>query len=127
MTTDHTKVTIIGGDPVVGEALEVLLQAAGYRTQFLPESAMDELLGELLAGSRLLIIAPLLSTKRRKALLETILGPTTPVNIPVLQLLPANGEQHPRGGRTLLWPCSGEELKRAIDTLLFDQGRFEPA
>jgi hypothetical protein len=127
MTTVHTKVTILGGDPVVGEALEVLLQAAGYRPRFLPESAIDELPGELLAGSRLLIIAPVFSTKRRMALLETILGPTTPVNIPVLQLLPANGEHHPRGGRTLLWPCSGEELKRAIDALLFEQGRFDPA
>ena len=126
MSTAHTKVAIIGGDPIVGEALEVLLQAAGYRTRFLPESAMDELLGELLADSQLLLIAPVLSAKRRKALLETILGPSTPVNIPVLQLLPANGGHHLQGGRFVLWPCSGGELKRAIDALLFGQGRSDP-
>jgi hypothetical protein len=127
MTTVHTKVAILGGDPVVGEALEVLLQAAGYRTRFLPESVLDdELLGELLADSQLLLVAPVLSAKRHKALLEMMQGPTTPVNIPVLQLLPANGEQHSQGVRFVLWPCSGEELKRAIDALLLDRGGSDP-
>jgi hypothetical protein len=119
MSTAHTKVAIIGGDPVVGEALEVLLQAAGYRTRFLPESAIDEL-GELLADSQLLLVAPVFSAKRRKALLETMLSPTTPVNIPVLELLPANGGRHLQGEHIVLWPCSGEELKRTIDALLVD-------
>jgi len=126
MTADRTKVTIIGRDPVVGEVLEALLQAAGYRPRFLPESAMDELPGELLEGSRLLLIAPVLSAERRKALLEMMQDPTTPVNVPILQLLPANGGQHLQGGRIVLWPCSGEELKRAIDALLFGQGRSDP-
>lgn len=127
MSTAHTNVTIIGGGPVVGEALEILLQAAGYRTRFLPESVMDELLGELLADSQLLLVAPVLSAERRKALLEMMLDPTTPVNIPVLQLLPANGGQHLQGGRSVLWPCSREELKREIDALLLEQGRSDPA
>lgn len=121
MTTVHTKVAIIGGDPVVGEALEVLLQASGYRTRFLPESVMDELLGELLADSQLLLVAPVLSAERRNTLLEMMLGPTKPVNIPVLQLLPANGGQHLQGEHIVLWPCSGKELKRAIDALLLTQ------
>jgi hypothetical protein len=127
MTTVHTKVTILGGDPVVGEALEVLLQAAGYCTRFLPESVMDELLGELLADTQLLLLAPVLSSERRKALLDMMQGPTTPVNIPVLELLPANGGQHLQGEHILLWPCSGEELKRAIDALLLDRGGSGPA
>lgn len=126
MSTAHTKVVIIGGDPVVGEALEVLLQAAGYRTRFLPESAMDELLSEVLADSQLLLIAPVLSAERRKALLEMMLSPTTSVNIPVLELLPANGGQHLQE-HIVLWPCSGEELKRAIDALLLNQGGSGPA
>jgi hypothetical protein len=117
MSTAYTKVVIIGGDPVVGEALEVLLQAAGYRTRFLPESVIDEL-GELLADSQLLLVAPVLSAERRKALLGTMLGPTTPVNIPVLELLPANGGQHLQGDHVLLWPCSTEELRRAVDAAL---------
>jgi hypothetical protein len=127
MSTAHTRVAIIGGDPVVGEALEALLQAVGYRTRFLPESVMDELLGELLADSQLLLIAPVLSAERRKVLLEMMLSPTTPVNIPVLELLPANGGRYLQGEHIVLWPCSGEELKLAIDALLLDQGRSNPA
>lgn len=127
MPVAHTKVAIFGGDPVIGEALEIMLQAVGYRTRFLPESVMDELLGELLADSQLLLVAPVLSAKRRKTLLEMKLSPTTPVNIPVLELLPANGGQHLQGGRTVLWPCSGEELKRAIDALLLDRCGSDPA
>jgi hypothetical protein len=121
------QVTIIGGDPVVGEVLEVLLQAGGYRTRFLPESMMDELPGDLLADSQLLLVAPVLSARRRKALLEMMLSPMMPVNIPVLQLLPANGGQHHRGEHIVLWPCSGDELKLAIDALLLDRGRSDPA
>ncbi len=119
MSTAHTKVTIIGGDPVVGEALEVLLQTTGCRARFLPESMMDEL-GGLLADSQLLVVAPTMSAERRKDLLERMSSPTTPVNIPVLELLPANGGQHLPGEHTVLWPCSGQELKRAIDALLLD-------
>jgi hypothetical protein len=122
MPVAHTKVAIVGGDPVVGEALEVMLQAAGYRTRFVPESVMDELLGELLADSQLLLVAPTLSAEGRKALLEIMLSSTMPVNFPILELLPANGGQHLQGAHIVLWPCSMEELKRAIDELLIDQG-----
>ncbi len=120
MSTAHTKVAIIGGDPIVGEALEVLLRAAGYRARFLPEFVMDEL-GELLADSQLLLVAPVLSAERRKALLEMMSSPATPVNIPVLELLPANGGQHLQGEYVLLWPCSTEELRRAIEAALLAQ------
>ena len=119
MSTAHTRVTIVGGDPVVGEALEVLLHAAGYRTRFLPESVMDEP-GEMLADSQLVLIAPALSAKRRKAFLEMMLS--SPMNIPLLELLPANGGQHLQAEHSVLWPCSREELKRAIDALLGDRG-----
>jgi hypothetical protein len=120
MSTTHTKVAIIGGDPVVGEALEVLLQTAGYRARFLSEPGADKL-GEMLADSQLLVVAPTLSVEHRKAVLEIMLSPQTPVNIPVLQLLPANGGQHLQGEHVLLWPCSTEDLRRAVDTALLAQ------
>jgi hypothetical protein len=116
--TSRAKVAIVGGDPVLGGALEVLLQAAGYRARFLSVPVVDKP-DELLAGFQLLIVAPALSAERRKALLDVILNPTAPVKIPVLELLPANGgEQHVRGKRAVLWPCPMEGLKRAIDALL---------
>ena len=127
MPVAHTKVAIFGGDPVIGEALEIMLQAVGYRTRFLPEFVMDELLGELLADSQLLLVAPTLSAEGRKALLEIMLSSTMPENFPILELLPANRGQHLQGEHIVLWPCSMEELKRAIDELLSDQGGSDPA
>ncbi len=126
MCPAHTKVAVIGGDPVVGEALEALLQAAGYRTLFLPESTMPEL-GRLLADCQLLVVAPVLSAQSRTVLLEAMLSPTRPVTIPVLELLPANGGQRLQGGHSVLWPCTGQELKRAIDALLLDRDRADLA
>lgn len=120
MSTAHIKVDIVGGDPVIGEALEVLLQAAGYRARFLSEPGADEL-GELLADSQLLVVAPALGAGRRRALLDVVSSPAMSVKIPVLELLPADGERRLRGGHVLLWPCSTEELKRAVDAALLAQ------
>jgi hypothetical protein len=120
MSTAHTKVAIIGGDPVIGVALEILLQAAGYHTRFLSEPEADEL-GGLLADSQLLVVAPTLGAERRRALLSIVSSPATSMKIPVLELLPADAEQRLRGGNVLLWPCSTEELRLAIEAALLAQ------
>ena len=120
-TTARVNVVIVGGDPVIGRALEVLLQAAGYRTWFLSEPVVDKL-DELLADSQLLLVAPALRTERRKALLNVVSGPSALVKIPVLELLlPDEGEEHIQGQHVVFWPCSMEELKRAINVALLAQ------
>jgi hypothetical protein len=112
---------IVGGDPVIGRSLEVLLQAAGYRTLFQPEPPGDEL-GKSLIDSHLLIVAPGLSAERRKAIMDIMASPAT-VKIPVLELLSADGvEQDIQGERVVLWPCSMEELKRAVHAALLAHG-----
>jgi hypothetical protein len=119
--TTRAKVTIVGGDPAIGGALEVLLQAAGYRAWFLPEFEVDSL-GELLGDTEILIFTPTLSIGRRKALLDVMRNPATLVKIPILELLPTNGgEQHLQEKHKVLWPCSMRELKRAIDDTLLDR------
>jgi len=116
MTTDQTKVVIVGGDPVVGRTLEALLQE-GYGARFLYRLAEDEL-SELLTDSQLLIIAPPLSGERRRVLQEVMFG-SAPVEIAMLELLPANGGEVPaQRGSVLFWPCSAEALKRAVDAAL---------
>ncbi len=120
MSTAHTKVAIIGGDPVVGEALEALLQAAGYHARFLSEPVAGKL-GELLADYQLLVVAPTLSAERWRALLNLVPSLATSVKIPVLELLPADVEQRLRGGHVLLWPCSTEEVRLAIEAVLLAQ------
>jgi len=116
MVAAKAKVTILGGDLIIGESLEALLQAAGYRARFLSESRVDKI-DELLVDSQLLIISPALSPEFRKALSETMLRKPT-VEIPVLVLLPVNGEQSVRREHIVPWPCSLEKLKLAIDSAL---------
>ena len=116
---------MVGGDPIIGAALEALLESAGYHARFLPESVMDEL-GELLADSQLLVVAPDLREELRQALLRLVLSPKGSVKIAVLELLPANGEEQRFRGHAVLWPCSVEDLRRAIDATLLAQWRVRP-
>ena len=120
MTTDQTKVAIVGGDPVVGRTLETLLQGGGYGARFLNKLAEDEL-SEMLADSQLLLIAPPLSGESWRVLQRVVFGPA-PVEIAVLELLAANGGEEPAQRRSVLcWPCSAEELKRAVDAVIISR------
>jgi hypothetical protein len=114
----RARVIIVGGGPVVSKALQAILGSAGYCAQFLRESALEEVgLDESLAESHLLIIAPDLSAERLQSLLG-IVGPASSVKIPVLQLVPVNGEQRRLAESIVHWPCPMEELRRAIETAL---------
>jgi len=110
-------VIVVGGDPVMGRSLEAMLQAAGYDACFQPEPLADGL-GEVLADSRLLLVAPGLSAESRRALTDVMISPTT--KIPVLELLPADGEEVVgiQGVGVAPWPCSVEELQRRIRAAL---------
>jgi hypothetical protein len=114
------EVVIFDGDPVVRDALEILLQAGGYRTRSLSEPVGCGL-DKLLSNSNLLLVAPELSAERWKALLEMISRPGPLAKIPILELLPEGGEQNIRGGHVLLWPCSIDEVKQAIDAILLTE------
>jgi len=105
----------------VGRALEVIVQSLGYHSRFLYEVLAGEL-RELLADYHLLLVAPPLSEEHRRFLLDEMLSTATPVKIAVLELLPANGgEQLIERENALFWPCSKEQLKRAIDATLLLQ------
>ena len=104
----------------MGRSLEALLQAAGYDGRFEPEPLADGL-GELLADSRLLLVAPGLSVESREAIADTALRPAT--KIPVLELLPANGGEAIgiQGADVVPWPCPLGELRRRIRAALLAQ------
>jgi hypothetical protein len=111
------KVAIVGGGPVIGPALESLLESAGCRAHFLPAYMMENI-DQHISDTDLLVLAPALSAERQKALLEALLSQPRAQKIPVLELLPANGKEDRTREGSVLWPCSVEELKRAIDALL---------
>lgn len=118
MTTDRTKVAIVAGDPVAGRALETLLQSGGYGARFLNKLAGEDL-GDLLADSEVLLVAPPLSGEYSRVLQDVMSGPTGPVEIAVLKLLPANGaEETVQEEDVLFWPCPTEVLRRAIEAVL---------
>jgi hypothetical protein len=116
MVVAQAKIAILGGDPIVGGSLEALLRAAGYRAWFLSEDKVDEA-GEMLANFQLLIVASAPSSEFREVLPEAVSSRAT-VEIPVLELLPVNGEQIVQGEHVVPWPCPPERLKRAIDAIL---------
>ena len=120
MTIARAKVIVVGGEPATGRSLEALLQVAGYDTRFQHEPLTDEL-GELLADSRLLLVAPGLSVESRKALTDMVMHAAT--NIPVLELLPANGGEDMgiQGADVAPWPCPLDELRRKIRATLLTQ------
>ncbi len=110
-------VAILARDAVAGHALELLLQGAGYDTRLLVEPVADES-GELLDGSRLLLLAPTLSPKYRKAFLNSMRSVPATAEISVLELVTAlDPSQHGQGGY-VLWPCRIEVLQREIEAAL---------
>lgn len=112
-------VVVLGGDRVVGRALELLLWSTDWNVRFLTEPSSDE--GGLLKGARLLLLAPGLSAEHRRALVTDIRSTPATARVPILQLgYDPDGLQGSQAdmGRFVPWPCRAEELKRHIDAAL---------
>jgi hypothetical protein len=116
-----TSVAIIGGDAIVGQALELLLGSADFSARFLSEPSLDEL--GWLDGVKLLLLAPGLDSERREALLELIDGRPSGSKIPVLELVDSARAAQAGEGNFVSWPCRAEELKRRVTDALL--GRSE--
>jgi len=117
MAPGQPEVAIYNGDSVVRKAVEVLLQAAGYHTRSLRETKAGDV-GELLADSRLLLVAPELRAGRRRILVDSLSSPPASAKFAILELVPEGAEPNLRGVGVVPWPCSMEQLSRAIDTAL---------
>ncbi|MGH3089305.1 MAG: hypothetical protein ACRDSJ_18585 [Rubrobacteraceae bacterium] len=114
---EQTVVAVLGGDPVIGQALKLLVEHRGYRARFLAEpvpSRLEELKPEI----GLLLLAPALSVEGRKTLADAMAG--MPEKIPVLELVPEAGAARGGGERTVTWPCGAARLGQAIDAVLLD-------
>jgi hypothetical protein len=109
-------VAVVSGDTIVGKALQLLLQGAGFSVRFLVGPSFDE--PGLLDEVQLLLLAPGLSPKRRDALLELINRRPLAARIPVLELLDNSGATQAEDGHFIPWPCRAEELKRQITAAL---------
>jgi hypothetical protein len=115
----------IYGEPVVGQALTLLLRGSGYTVRFLLAQSLGE--PHALEDVRLLVLAPTpgLSTERRNALARSLEEISEARSVPVLELV-TSGEAGRRreeeagseSWHTVPWPCRIEELERRIEAAL---------
>ena len=118
------KIAILGGDLLVGRSLAVALRGIGYDARFLHGSVSAEP-ADLPEEVGLVILAPRMSTGRRKIFLGRARGTPATAGLPVLELLTAseasrNGRKEERVG-VVSWPCTTEELARRIEAALLDR------
>jgi hypothetical protein len=119
-----TTLAILGGNSVVGSALEVLLQGLGYDTKLIEESGMGRP-EELLEGVQLLLAAPTVNTESRERFLVRMKSTPSTAAIPVLTLSTAQRVDLANQTGIVPWPCRLEDLERAIDAAIYN--REEPA
>jgi hypothetical protein len=109
-------IAILGGNPVIGKALESLLASTEYVARFYSE--YPEADAEPLGGARVALILPAPSSRRQEALIAQIKDTPSTMNLPVIELTTTPIED----GQGILvpWPCSIEDLRRSIDEALLD-------
>ena len=73
-------IAILGGDPVIGRALESLLASADYVSRFFSE--FPEGAAEPLGGARIAIVLPASSRNRRDSLMHLIKTTISTKNLP---------------------------------------------
>ena len=107
-------IAILGGNPVIGKALESLLASTEYVARLYSE--YPEADAEPLGGARIAIVLPASSSKRRDALMHLIKTTKSTKNLPVVELTNTPIDD----GQSILvpWPCSIEDLRCAIDEAL---------
>lgn len=113
---EPATVAILGGNPVIGKALESLLRSADYVARFFSEYQEGE--AEPLGGAKVALILPALSSKHQEALITLIKTTPSTKNLPVIQLI-TNPTENGNGQDTRVpWPCDLEDLRRLIDEKL---------
>lgn len=123
---NSTTIGIVGGDTLVGHALELMLLSAGYGARFL-ESTSTNGEEDFFDGVSLILIAPRANDVERRALLSRLHnGGSMPskLQVPVVELVAtADGARVEGEGlvaRHVLWPCRVKDLTREIEGALLN-------
>ena len=107
-------VAILGGDPVVGRTLELMLKGAGYDARFL-NGAFINRPAELPEEVRIVILAPGLHPKGRECFLNGMESVSATSKITVLELVRASDRARDDRRGSVLWPCRVQDLKQEIE------------
>lgn len=113
-------VVVVGGDAVVGEALELLLRGADYGVSYVPPSSFDA--PRSLRGAHLLLLGPGSDSAERARILTAVMSGPGVGDIPVLELVSsAPASRHGKRHFLASWPCRPEDLKRRIEEILLQE------
>jgi len=107
-------IAILGGDPVIGKALESLLTSTEYVARFYSEYPEGD--AEALGGARVALILPAPSGRRQEALKALIKNTPSTMNLPVIELTTTPNDN--AQGILVPWPYSIEDLRHSIDETL---------
>jgi DNA-binding response OmpR family regulator len=118
-------VAILSGDPLVGRALELLLEGAGYEVGLLEVSEALRV-EDLLQGVDVLLLDRGLSDGRREDFLGALAGTLETATIPVLSLSPGPEGASAEEDHVVPWPCRMEDLLREIEAARTAAGGAEP-
>ena len=115
---NSSTIAIVGGDSLVGHALELMLLSAGYDARFIDASSTNGP-SDPFKGVSLVLLAPRTSGAQREALLGSLRnGMLDKPAVPVLELVSGSDEAQDKeevGARRMLWPCQLKDLKREIE------------
>ena len=116
-------VIIIGGDAVVGHALELLLRSAECDARFISEASLIEEFSTL-EQADLLVVAPELHTMLNEEVLSMIRAKEATSRLPVLELA-SNATATKFGIQHFVapWPCPTRDLQRHIRNILLSDTR----
>lgn len=105
-------VAILGGDPVVGRTLELLLRDAYHDVRYANTNSPEP---PVIPGDvRVVLLGPGWDTRSRDAALLLAADAPGGPDTPVLELgFPAD-EARPRQECYIPWPCRSEELKKDL-------------
>lgn len=111
--------TVVDGNPVVGRALAVLLERAGYEVRSLAHP-FDGHPGEVLEETELLLLPPTLGREAREGLVNNLKGVPALARLPVVALMAAGDEAPLQDGVAayVSWPSRIEALVEHIEAAL---------
>ena len=109
-------VAILGGNPVIGKALESLLRSADYVAQFFSEYPEDD--AEPLGDASVALVLPAVSSRHQESLIALIRNTPSTTNLPVIELITTPNENGDGQVTRVPWPCGIEDLRRFIDEKL---------
>jgi hypothetical protein len=84
------NITILGGNPVIGKALEALLASTDYVARFFAEYPEGD--AEPLGGAQVALVLPAPSSRHQEALIAMIRNTPSTTNLPVIELITTPNE-----------------------------------